>query len=146
MSRPAANCILYWTNGWLSETVCWFHPLRRWYPLSSIGRPRSTTSSVAHGVQAAIYITPTSFLPLVVLLRQLLTGCRVHAVAIAQQGLALVVLLRQFLTGCRGRAPAGARGVLANPFFLFKWCRLRRHHLNTNEVVVGALLLDKLFI
>jgi len=23
-----------------------------------------------------------------------------------------------FLTGCRGRAPAGARGVLAKPFFL----------------------------
>src|SRR6266704_24218 len=31
--------------------------------------PRSTTSLVSHGVQAAVYITPTSFLPLAVLLR-----------------------------------------------------------------------------
>jgi len=30
----------------------------------------------------------------------------------------VVTLLCWFLTGCRGRAPAGARGVLANPFFL----------------------------
>src|SRR5260221_8637126 len=125
MSRPAANCILYWTNGWLSETVCWFHPLRRWYPLSSIGRPRSTTSSVAHGVQAAIYITPTSFLPLVVLLRQLLTGCRGRAPWGLDRRWIPWYDLRQLLTGCRGRAPAGARGVLANPFFLFKWCRRR---------------------
>src|SRR6266568_1719379 len=46
--------------------------------------------------------------------------------------------------GVQGQSPC--RSARCPRTILFLWCRRRRHHKNANEVVVGALLLDKLFI